>query len=296
MTTPILSLDWGSTNFRAVFLMPGQEPQRAQEDWGLINIGNEGFEGAFYNVCGPWLEKAPQTQIYISGMAGAREGWLETAYLDTPLDLQRLFENIQDLETERGHIVHILPGACCKQPGWDLMRGEETQVLGAMEEAGISQGLFCLPGTHSKWVRCENAKIQEFSTFVTGELYAVLTQHAPLIISRSRQRTPSARAFEKGVDRSGIPGGLLRHLFSARSEFLCGQLEEAQRPDYLSGLIIGEEIRRATGLWGGEDLYIIGSGPLARRYQSAMAHLNRTVTILEGDFTLAAALAMRGRP
>jgi len=291
MAQPIISLDWGSTHFRAVFSNPGQALQRVEGERGLTRLQSDGFEAAFYQGCGGWLEEAPDSLIVVSGMAGARGGWLETGYLETPVGIEDLRKGAMSLVSERGHKIYILPGVRCFNPELDLMRGEETQVLGALSEMNLGDGLFCLPGTHSKWVICKGENMVQFASFVTGELFEVLTNHAPLIVSRAGARQFCEKSFEMGFERSGDEGNLLRHLFSVRSRFLSGSLTEEQRTEYLSGLVIGNEVRSAAAWCGAGTVHLIGSGPLTMRYSLALERLGREVSILEGDFPLTTARA-----
>jgi 2-dehydro-3-deoxygalactonokinase len=143
------------------------------------------------------------------------------------------------------------------------MRGEETQVLGS----GV-EGTLCLPGTHSKWVEVANGRIVRFSTHMTGEVYAVLKQHS--ILGRMMEEgAPIPEAFHEGVRRSGDAGGLLHHLFGVRTRALMGELAPAASPSYLSGLLIGHELRTARR----ESFFLLGEPALVSLYQRAAAAL-----------------------
>ena len=106
----------------------------------------------------------------------------------------------------------------------EVMRGEETQIAGALPAIG-GEGLACLPGTHSKWARIASGRIAGFATYMTGEAFSVLRGHT--ILGRTMRDGPADfDAFEKGLARSAEPGGLLHHLFGVRALVLTGRLAE----------------------------------------------------------------------
>lgn len=151
------------------------------------------------------------------------------------------------------------------------MRGEETQVLGAGRD-----GLFCLPGTHSKWVEVRNGRIERFSTYMTGEVYALLRQHS-LLGRMMEEGGPDERAFREGLARSAEPGGLLHHLFGVRTRGLMGELDAAGAASYLSGILIGHEMHACRA----SQLLLIGEPGLAARYQQAATALGIETELLE---------------
>ena len=169
------------------------------------------------------------------------------------------------------------------------MRGEETQVFGALQIApelvASGNGLLVLPGTHSKWVRVEDGRIVSFLTFMTGELFAVLRQHSILgrLMKDSVEFDPVA--FERGLAEAESESGLTSSLFSVRSLGLTKQLDGTQLGDYLSGLLIGHEILEARRLYSTDLLYplpLIGAAPLCKRYALALARFG--VAVHGGDF------------
>jgi 2-dehydro-3-deoxygalactonokinase len=170
------------------------------------------------------------------------------------------------------------------------MRGEETQILGALEQIG-ERGLACLPGTHSKWARVEHGRITAFSTHMTGEVFAAL-RGATILGRTMRDAPPNEETFDQGLQRSADAGGLLHHLFGVRALNLRGQLSEMVAASYLSGLLIGHEIRAA--LPEGEPLvHVIGAPELAGLYARAIAACGGHAVVQEGD-TAATGLTMIG--
>ena len=149
------------------------------------------------------------------------------------------------------------------------MRGEETQVLGVLAAMGGS-GLACLPGTHSKWARVEGGRIVGFTTHMTGEAFGALRGHT--ILGRMMREGPSDGApFDAGVQRAGDPGGLLHHLFGVRAEVLAGRLAETDAAAYLSGILIGHEVRAALAGTQGAVVHVIGAPDLTALYARAIA-------------------------
>jgi 2-dehydro-3-deoxygalactonokinase len=165
----------------------------------------------------------------------------------------------------------IVPGVSCRGAVPDVMRGEEVQVLGA----GVD-GLICLPGTHSKWVEVRSGRIERFSTSMTGEVYAVLKQHS--ILGRTMEDgAPQPDAFRDGVRRSGAEGGLLHHLFGVRTRALMGELPPTASPSYLSGLLIGHELR----MFRQEAFFLLGEPALVSLYRQAAAELGMKASALD---------------
>jgi 2-dehydro-3-deoxygalactonokinase len=153
----------------------------------------------------------------------------------------------------------------------DAMRGEETQIVGALAHQGIEDALLCLPGTHSKWAVVTEGRIARFRTHMTGELFAVLRQHS--ILGRlMHDDVDDAEAFRRGLARAREPGGLLNHLFSARTAGLFARLAEPSLASYLSGLLIGDELHGALAATPPQGpVLLVGAPALCRRYADALA-------------------------
>ncbi|SVC92941.1 uncharacterized protein METZ01_LOCUS345795, partial [marine metagenome] len=213
-----------------------------------------------------WLKEFAYSPILASGMIGARQGWNEVPYADVPAglaDLQPIsFDGFEQP-------FYFVPGLVFHNPAGvpDIMRGEETQVVGI----GID-GIFLLPGSHSKWVLVRENKIIWFATFMTGELFAALKDHT--ILGRMMAGTkPDDQAFSRGVSWGEQSGSSLQALFSARTLALFGDLPESGVADYLSGLLIGAEIAEARDMidTSNTDIIIVGGQDLSDRYEKALA-------------------------
>ena len=250
------------------------------------------FEAAFERLLGPWLGEVPAAlPLIASGMIASREGWVETPYLPCPADASGLAGALTEHRSAAGRLVRFMTGLQCRGAAGtpDVMRGEETQIVGCLA-AGGGDGLYLLPGTHSKWARVGGGRILSFATFMTGELFAVLKEHT--ILGRLMEGEAAApEAFERGLRygllEAGEAGGLLRRLFSARSRGLFGDIAAAALADYLSGLLLGAEIREGLGTLAGAGplgpITLVGQGALVARYAEALRLAGRETRAAEAD-------------
>lgn len=287
MNTPLLGLDWGSTRLRAYrFDRDGRVAETRALPWGSRQLPDGGFAEAFARAVDGW----PQAPVLACGMVGSRGGWREAPYLDTPCPLDRLAGALTPVDAPGGRRLHVVPGL--RDPtGPDVMRGEETQVAGviARSPAGTGEARLLLPGTHSKWVRVRDGAVVGFHTVMTGELFAVLRAHS--ILGAGLPEGPGdADAFTRGVAaacESGAAGGVSR-LFSARALMLEGTLPPGSVADFLSGLLIGDELRMALAAgWAapGAPVQVIGEDALCARYLQAAAAFGLAVSAAAGPAT-----------
>ena len=156
----------------------------------------------------------------------------------------------------------------------DVMRGEEVQIFGALQLAGRDSATLVLPGTHSKWVQVQAGRVTQFSTFMTGEVYALMSQHSILTKTLDLNGAWDADIFLQGLDHSLQPGSVLHKLFAVRTLGLFERLPAAALPSYLSGLLIGEELRGQAVSTDTGPVLLIGSDALTLRYTLALQHLN----------------------
>ncbi len=288
--TALIGVDWGTTMLRAYRLSPaGDILERVTSDQGILHVKNAAFAATLESLIGPW--RAPGLPVILSGMIGSRQGWIEVPYLNMPIaagDLAKALHRHPD----DGDLFFV-PGLALDQKGQtpDVMRGEETQMVGALAGAR-GRHLLIMTGTHAKWALVEAGMITWFATFMTGEVFALLKQHS--ILGRLMRDDGAAQheaAFERGLDQtSGQPGGLLQLLFSARSLPLFDRLADVEVAPYLSGLLIGTEVREAldrlpTAL-GRITITVVGGPALAGRYHHALAHAGQTST-MAGEETAA---------
>lgn len=267
----MIAVDWGSSNFRACLIEGENLVDRVEAPFGIRQLQGRSCESVLRELCGNWLR--PNEQVLISGMAGSREGWVEVPYVDTPAGLAEIAGGIIQIESEHPGQISIIPGMRHLEADGtaDVMRGEETQIVGALAETG-PDALFCIPGTHSKWIRCRDGRITAFRTWVTGESFELLSK-SPLL-AKGDEADPENPAFLSGLDHSKRDGGLLRQIFLGRTDMLMGKVRPENLPSMLSGILTGAEISAAAS-WSdpGETVVLIGGGErLNRVYQKAFDH------------------------
>ena len=290
MPTPkLIALDWGSTSARAYLMAEdGEVVGQRSAPLGVLNVKDADFEGALLELCGPWLLVRTETPIVAAGMIGSRQGWAEAPYLRCPVGLSELSARLTPVEIAKRRKLWIVPGISTVGDDGvpDVMRGEETQIFGALTlaECEKGSGLFVLPGTHSKWVRVNDGRIVWIRTFMTGELFSVLVEHSILGKLIQAGGTPDEGAFERGVNHAHRdPFGLSSLLFSARTLPLFNQLSATSIADYLSGLLIGHEIYTAERALNAMRLHydgvtLVGEMALVRNYQRALTLLGWSST------------------
>lgn len=271
----LIAIDWGTSAARAYALDGGGRilAERAAL-LGIAQVDDNAFAAALAALLGDWAS-LPVPRI-ASGMIGSRQGWVEVPYLECPAALDSLAAGLR--RTPGGEIA-IVPGVIGKDAAGvpDVMRGEETQILGALGPEEAEQ-VVVLPGTHSKWARIDRGRIVGFSTWMTGELFGVLLQHSLL----GRLATPSGdasdgEAFARGVEHGLREPGLSHAIFGARTLALTGALAPNAVGDWLSGVLIGHEIASARAQFCRPDgraangLRIVGSDALTQHYLRAFA-------------------------
>lgn len=280
----LIALDWGTSSLRAALLdgQGGVLQERALPR-GILTVAPGEFPAVFDSACGDWMREAGGFAL-LGGMVGSRQGWLEAPYCPCPAGFTDIAARLAWVEPGR---VAIVPGLSCETQGVpDVMRGEETQVFGALQLLDIEQGLFVLPGTHSKWVRVASRRIESFSTFMTGEFYALLRQHS--ILARTLPEADGqldTQAFQRGVVHAMRSGNLLHSAFSARTLSLFDRMPAAAQPSYLSGLVIGEELRSQELGALSAPLVVIGSPALTQRYEVALQVLGVPVRRVGSEAT-----------
>jgi 2-dehydro-3-deoxygalactonokinase len=289
----LIGVDWGTSAFRAFLLgAAGEILDRRAGPQGILAVNAGDFAKVLSAEIGGWLSAGP-IPVVMSGMIGSRQGWLEAPYVTCPAGPADLAAGLVPLAAE-GMDIRIVPGVeTATMAMRDVMRGEETQILGALARLDLKSGRFVLPGTHSKWAIVADGQIVSFATYMTGEIYAACRSHT--ILGRLMQEgSESAAAFARGVRegaKSGTPGALLNRLFGVRTAGLFGELPGSDLPDYLSGLLIGAELADA-GLGGVPAVRIIASAALAARYQAAAAELGFETAIVDPDCVAAGHLRL----
>jgi 2-dehydro-3-deoxygalactonokinase len=264
----VIAVDWGTSNFRAFRLdNAGHVLERRAYPTGILHIEGRRYAETFEAHIGDWLA-AGENKVLLCGMVGSREGWTEARYLPCPVTIQDLAAAAVQVPFLRATAM-LIPGVMGndRHGNPEVMRGEETEAMGAMELCQ-GTGTVCLPGTHSKWIQLRDYAIERFQTCMTGDVFAALRRHTILSRTMVNDSPVVDEAFLRGVQRSADSGGLLHHLFSVRTLGLFDQLRKETSASYLSGLLIGHEVR--SMLQPAESVYLVGAAPLCRLYALAI--------------------------
>jgi 2-dehydro-3-deoxygalactonokinase len=290
----LIAVDWGTSSLRGARLDPaGRVLEEKSAPLGILNVPNGDFAGTFAAQFGDWMKPAGSVCL-ISGMAGSRQGWVEAPYAACPAGPEELARHLHWIEPGR---IAIVPGLSDEQGGVpDVMRGEEVQIFGAMRLANLTDGLFVLPGTHSKWATVRGGKVMGFRTFMTGEVYGLLARQSILARTLDVEAPLDEAIFRRGVTEAGAGEGLLHNAFGVRALGLFGRLTPAQSASYLSGLLIGEELRAQDlsiqDLSSGVEVVAIGVPALTARYALALGQKGVRVRSFGAEATWAGLRAL----
>lgn len=297
----LIALDWGTSSCRAYLL--GDEGivlAERRQDSGVMVVSTaadlagtayaEAFEDSFEALCGDWLTASPDLPVIACGMVGSNRGWVETPYRRLPADLADQDITLTPMPTRRTTTVNIIPGLIADSDLPDVIRGEETQVLGVLGNdresgpvASAGERIVLLPGTHSKWVRVSGTTVDGFTTCMTGELFSLLASSSTLSLQSVRPERADWDAFDRGLDVAASlkgAGGILTTAFSARTLVMTGRLRPTQVEDYLSGLLIGSEVAGIAAGWLGEnpgEVSLCGESGLNERYRRALTKFGLSV-------------------
>lgn len=281
-----VAADWGTSHLRLWLMDANDQPiHRIDADCGMSGLDRDAFEPALLRLLTPYLTEASLTVI-CCGMAGSRQGWIEAPYAAAPCApptaVTAAVAPVRDPRLK----VFVLPGVKQDQPA-DVMRGEETQIAGVLQTKPGFDGVICLPGTHSKWARVSDGAIRDFRTCMTGELFALLSQHSVLHHSLASDGWDD-QAFAHGLEAGGEDWPL--HLFSIRADALLHDADPVQARARLSGLLIGSELAAARPHWQDRAIVIVGEDGLARAYATALRRLGATPECLNAETVTLAGL------
>ncbi len=289
--------DWGTSRLR-LSLCQGERVLETRQGPGIGALREPAGEALRPLIAG-WRDAYGPLPLVLCGMAGSRNGWRETPYLPCPIDLRRLREAALRFEAH-GAPVAIAPGLSCqgRLGAPDVMRGEETQIAGALAlhpPLGTGRHLLCLPGTHTKWVWLQDGQVRDFLTALTGELFALLREGSTLTrasigATSALQRGSGAAAgddgFEHGLEAAATLGkaSLLHALFAVRTRQLIDGRSPEWALSYLSGLMIGSDVHGAVPLFGArEEAVLIGDGALNELYAKALRREGIAASCLDGE-------------
>lgn len=276
-----IAVDWGTTNFRAFLMHETQQTERLSHPCGLLSVENAQFAATLHALLAPWLNRLGELPVMMAGMVGSQQGWHDVPYAQQPCDAGNLLDCIHSFTTPWGSPAWIVPGVSGTSlfGQQDVMRGEEVQLLGLCQRHPAEHHFALLPGTHSKHAEMVDGKIARFSTFMTGEVFSLLSQHSLLGKALPEQQEDKT-AFLLGA-KAALQGSPFTHLiFSARTRRLAGDIAAAHVHSYLSGLTIGYEL---LALPAGQHAWVVGSPALAERYQLAATLTELKLTPVNGD-------------
>jgi 2-dehydro-3-deoxygalactonokinase len=280
----LLACDWGTTNLRAWTLSgEGQVVAHREFDLGVSKLAPGEVERRFQEEVRPALQ-AEHLPAILCGMVGSNLGWKTAPYADAPAGLPELAKALMPVAAD----VRIVPGVRCQGIAGapDVMRGEETQLLGWVAQhpdRARGRQLVCHPGTHAKWVLIEDGRIVRFVTAMTGELFAVLGKHSVL---KSEAKADDEAAFDAGLEAAGDGAALAARLFTARARVVGGDAPEKTTPSYLSGLLIGAEVAatpKLLGVRGGEPVALLGDAALCAHYRRALERRGVATEFFDGE-------------
>ncbi|MDM4221442.1 2-dehydro-3-deoxygalactonokinase [Klebsiella michiganensis] len=275
MTSRYIAIDWGSTNLRAWLYQDDQCLESRQSEAGVTRLNGHSPAAVFSEITTGWRDSA--TPVVMAGMVGSNVGWKVAPYLPVPVD----FSTIGQQLTSVGDKVWIIPGLCVsRDDNQNVMRGEETQLLGARMITPSS--VYVMPGTHCKWVQADRQQINDFRTVMTGELHHLLLRHS-LVGAGLPEQVSAPGAFNAGLERGLHSPDILPRLFEVRASHVLGSLPREQVSEFLSGLLIGAEVATLSQRFHDSQVAIVGGEALANRYQQALSAIGRQTTVVSGD-------------
>ena len=284
-----IAVDWGTSNLRAGAMGADGVLAEAASDDGMGKLARDQFEPALLRLISPWLG-AGETTVIACGMVGARQGWHEAPYRAVPAPPVAPGD-LATVPTQDPRLaMQIVPGLQQSRPA-DVMRGEETQIAGALSLLTDFDGVICLPGTHSKWAHISAGEVVSFQTCMTGEMFALLSTQSVLRHGMAGGGWDDA-AFDEGLSEAiSRPEKIAARLFTLRAEGLLQGLTADAARARLSGLLIGIELAAARPYWLGQDVVLVGAQGLTANYARALAAQGLTARTLDATACTLSGLA-----
>lgn len=306
----LIAIDWGTSRLRGFLVAPdGSVSRRVESDDGVANVAAGAHPEIVARVCAPLLTRFPEAPVIMAGMIGSRNGWFEVPYVACPASRAELTRQMGQVNMLDGRRAAIVPGVMAQgdQGESDVMRGEETLVVGS----GVEDGVIVLPGTHSKWVEVRRGRIVRFTTYLTGELFDLVRRHG--FVARLAEEPQDQAGFTRGlgvqsraigratapaqdaISALGLPGNdrptapsLLSTLFEARAAVLLGRMHPRQVIPFISGLLIGDEVAHGRAEYCGQArrVHVIAQEPHLGLYRQAFASQRIEATTLSPETCL----------
>lgn len=271
----MIAVDWGTTSLRLFRLdADGRVVETRRSAQGVLAAAGQ-FESVLLSAIGDWDDEL----IVMSGMIGSRQGWREMPYVECPAGLDEIAAAMAPLDAPQflGRCLWLIPGLTVRDEDGtrDVMRGEETQICGLLDELAAGQHQICLPGTHSKHAQVREGRIERFHTAMTGELFDLLCKHSILGRLMESNAPHQPAPFAQGIDDARKPRDLLNQLFAVRTLGLFGGLRADELPSYLSGLLIGHELNDLPP--GTEPVHVVAADRLLALYGEALTRRGRSM-------------------
>ncbi|NIY48780.1 2-dehydro-3-deoxygalactonokinase [Cedecea colo] len=278
MISGYIAIDWGSTNLRAWHYQHGVCVDSRQAAAGVTRLNGRSPQAVFDEITAGWRNE--NTPVLMAGMVGSNAGWKIAPYLPCPAPFASFSQQLTPVLDN----VWIIPGLSVRSDdNCNVMRGEETQLLGAKSLSPAP--LYIMPGTHCKWVQADDRTVQDFRTVMTGELHHILLSHS-LVGAGLPEQQASQSAFSAGLERGVNDNALLPRLFEVRAAHVLGELPRSEVSDFLSGLLIGNEVATMTrhyALSPQRPVTLVAGPSLSQRYALALSLLGFQASVLEGD-------------
>ena len=272
-----IAVDWGTSSFRAYLVQNNQVIDNIISKDGMKFIKQIDFETIFIKLIEKWLIKGQLIQVLASGMLGARQGWFEAPYEIAPCNLKNI-KFISPIINDQRFKLKIFSGISqINEP--DVMRGEETQVAGFFYDNPSFKGSICLPGTHSKWIKVDNSYIEKFKTFMTGELFEVISKYTVLkhsILSEDIDKNEFVKSVEIIIKN---PENIGSALFQLRADDLINSQGNIIYQSRLSGYLLGLELLGSAEFWENKNIVLIGNKVLVELYSFVLK--NKVTSIKE---------------
>ena len=280
-----IAIDWGTSFFRAYLIENEEIICTANTNDGMKFVQNNKFEETLVNLIEPWLDYKYKIEVLASGMVGSKQGWIEAPYQKTPCDLNNI-EFISPTVKDNRFSLKIFSGISQRNIP-DVMRGEETQIAGFLYDNPNFNGSICLPGTHSKWVKIENGNIINFKTFMTGELFEIISKNSILIhtvTSKKILKNELIKAVNEIFIKPEIFGNVL---FQLRADDLINSRGSEIYKSKLSGYLLGLELLGSIEFWEKKDIVLIGNADLVKMYEYVLQKkVNSVKSFLSKDMVL----------
>ncbi|MBE2893499.1 2-dehydro-3-deoxygalactonokinase [Spirabiliibacterium falconis] len=288
----LIAIDWGTSSFRArTISYEGKIIDCISTNDGILNAAPH-FEKVLFKHITHLQGYSDTLPIVMSGMIGSKNGWHEIPYITLPCDASTLAANILSIPNSHNANIILIPGVYKIGDDADVIRGEETEIVGAINALNLTDASMIITGTHSKVATIKNGKLVDFKTFLTGEMFYALRQSTILGAFKGEVDSYSIW-FKKGVEKgfhSKHSGELLNHIFLARTNVLCGDLPPECSLSFLSGILIGSEIGASD--YKHDIIWIMGNGKLPQAYSNALQHLGFTVKIVPENTVIQGTLAI----